>query len=248
MDFTQASVRGQFERPDHILERARPQLEHARQIWVELSERLASGQAGPQDVGMYLKAIEHAANAVASLSGPPLTERRFLLGFPERAAAVKRPGLYPGLLGMLGAPRVSQETMRIWLPQWENLLDGLPETKRPARLHPARRSYYLHAFRSILDGEHPQAVLWPLLRTWTQAARSLPPEHILLEGWIGLLPGAGLAGAMHFPNVWQALDAFLDMVDETLDSWARAQWRLVRNVSRETKRDAEACKSLCIPL
>ena len=26
---------------------------------------------------------------------------------------------------------------------------------------------------------------------------------------------------MIFPNVWQALDAFLDMVDETLDGWAR---------------------------
>jgi len=219
MDFTQASVRGQFERPDHVLERTRPQLEHARQIWVKLSEG-ASGQVGPQDVGMYLKAIEHAANAVASLSGPPLTERRFLLAFSERAAAAKHPGLYPGLLGMLGAPRVSQETMRLWLPHWKEMLDGLPELERPARLHPARRSYYLHAFRSLLDGEHPQAVLWPLLRTWTQAAALLPPEHTLLEGWKACCRELGLLDD-DFSERVAALDAFLDMVDETLDSWAR---------------------------
>ena len=45
MHFTQASVRGQFERPDHVLERARPQSAHARQVWVELSGK-AAGHAG----------------------------------------------------------------------------------------------------------------------------------------------------------------------------------------------------------
>ena len=33
LDFTQASVRGQFYRPDYILERAHQQLRHARDIW-----------------------------------------------------------------------------------------------------------------------------------------------------------------------------------------------------------------------
>jgi hypothetical protein len=121
---------------------------------------------------------------------------------------------------MLGAPRVSQETMRLWLPQWEEMLDGLSEPKRPARLHPARRSYYLHAFRSLLDGEHPQAVLWPLLRTWTQAAALLPQEHTLLESWKACCRELGLLDD-DFSERVSALDAFLDMVDETLDGWAR---------------------------
>ena len=220
MDFTQASVRGQFERPDHILERARPQLDHARQIWVALSGKV-SGHAGSQEVSLYLKAIEHAVNAVASLSGPPLTERRFLLGFPERAAAVKHPGLYPGLLGMLGAPRVSQEAMRLWLPQWEEIYDMLPESERPARLHPARRMYYLLAFKAMLEGERPQTILWPLLRTWTQAVALLPPGHALLDVWQAACRELGLLDEAFTERV-AALDAFLDMVDETLDEWTRA--------------------------
>jgi hypothetical protein len=218
MDFTLASVRGQFERPDHVLERARPQLEHARQMWVGLSGKMA-GPAGPQEVSLYLKAIEHAVNAVACLSGPPLTERRFLLGFPERAAAAKHPGLYPGLLGMLGAPRVSQEAMRSWLPQWEDTVNALDEVERPVKLHPARRPYYLLAFRSLVEGERPQAVLWPLLRTWTQAVAVLPPEHSLLDAWRAACRELSLLDEAFYERV-AALDAFLDMVDETLDGWA----------------------------
>ena len=35
MDFTQAGVRGQFNRADQVLGRARPQVEHARQMWMD---------------------------------------------------------------------------------------------------------------------------------------------------------------------------------------------------------------------
>jgi hypothetical protein len=189
-------------------------------MWEGLSSK-ATGQASPQEVGIYLKAIEHAVNAVACLSGPPLTERRFLLGFPERAAAARHPGLYPGLLGMLGAPRVSPEAIRPWLPQWEEMLASLPEADRPARLHPARRSYYLRAFQSLLESEQPQTVLWPLLRTWTTAVTLLPPEHSLIDAWKAVCRELGLLDEAFIERV-EALDAFLDVVDETLDSWGRA--------------------------
>jgi hypothetical protein len=219
MDFTQASVRGQFERPDHVLERARPQLNHARQIWSGLAAK-AVAPAGPQEVGLYLKAIEHAVNAVASLSGPPLTERRFMLGFPERASAARHPGLFPGLLGMLGAPHVSQESMRLWLPQWDAALPALLEAERPVKLHPARRSYYLQAFHSLVEGEHPQAVLWPLLRTWTQMVALLPEGGPMRDAWQSACRELGLVEEPFTERV-VALDAYLDLVDETLDGWAR---------------------------
>ncbi len=136
----------------------------------------ASASAGQPELTLYLKAIEHAANAVACLSGPPLTERRFLLGFSERAAAAKHPGLFPGLLGMLGASHASQEALRLWLPQWDETFAALPEAQRPVHLQPARHAYYLHAFRSLVEGAQPQAVLWPLLRTWTRMVSVLPVE------------------------------------------------------------------------
>jgi hypothetical protein len=139
MDFTQASVRGQFNHPETILGRARPLLEHARQIWNELAGSPA-GQSGPPEVAQYLRAVGHAANTIAVLSGPPLTERRFLLNFPARAAAVGQSGLYHGLLGMLGAAKVSAEDMPAWLAGWETAFDAIPPTERPPRLEESRRN------------------------------------------------------------------------------------------------------------
>ena len=39
MDFTQASVRGQFDQPENVLSRVQGQAEHARQIWLALHDR-----------------------------------------------------------------------------------------------------------------------------------------------------------------------------------------------------------------
>lgn len=79
MDFTQASVRGQFNQPDNILARVRQRSERARQIWLSL--RGGESKNELENCHLYMQAVENAANAVASLSGPPLTERRFLLDF-----------------------------------------------------------------------------------------------------------------------------------------------------------------------
>ena len=114
MDFAQASVRGQFYRPDNVLQRARQQLEHAREIWLSFTTDQPLPE--PEDASRYLRALDHAVNAVAGLSGHPLTERRFLLDFPARAGAVRHPGLSVGLLGLLGGTAVDSERLRSWLP------------------------------------------------------------------------------------------------------------------------------------
>ena len=106
MDFTQASVRGQFEQPENVLGRVQGQAEYARQIWLSLHDLKDEPQLS--QVRQYLLAVGQAANAVACLSGPPLTERRFLRSFPDRAAVVGRSGLYAGLLGLLGAGQVEE--------------------------------------------------------------------------------------------------------------------------------------------
>ena len=137
MDFTQASVRGQFYETDHVLARVRPQAEHARQIWLSLSQGTAN--AGQAELALYLRSVEHAANAVAGLSGLPLTERRFLLDFPQRAEAVGHPGLFPGILGLLGAPETDTAAVQDWLPSWQEAIEAIPPEAVP-RLHPARIS------------------------------------------------------------------------------------------------------------
>lgn len=219
MDFTQASVRGQFNRPDYVLGRARSQAEHARQIWSGFAGQIP-GQPGPKELAGYLRAIDHAANSVASLNGPPLTERRMLLQFPERAESVGHMGLYPALLGMLGAPRVDAAAIKFWLPGWRHTLEALTQDNLPVKLHPCRHNYYHRAFETILESDEPSAVLWPLLRTWTLAVAHLPENDPGIAAWGEACQRLGLLGDGFAERV-EALDAFLDLVEETIEQWSR---------------------------
>lgn len=224
MDFTQASVRGQYDRSDHVLERVRKQADLARQFW--FSYHLDVPQAGAQEIEEYLNAVENAVNAVASLSGRPLTTRRFLLKFPEKADAVGWPGLYPGVLGLLGAPQVDAETLRAWLAPWKTAFQALDPDRAPVRLHPARQAYYLQALESLVNSPEPEQVLWPLLRTWTMAIQHLPEKSPARRDWAQALDHLGLMGE-GFEERLDALDAFLDMVEETIEKWARENGALV---------------------
>ncbi len=219
MNFTQASVRGQYNRPENVLQRCQGQAEHARQMWFELVD--LEREPHLENVRTYLRAVEHAANAVASLSGPPLTERRFLLRFPRRAEAIRRPGLYPGTLGLLGAPNLEAETPKAWLAEWEAAYQALLPDEAPPRLHSDRFFYYRRAFEKILSGERPMDVLWPLLRTWIDAVAQLPEESEYRKTWNECFRKLGLCGA-GFKERVAALDAYLDMVEEALEEWAHA--------------------------
>jgi hypothetical protein len=219
MDFTQASVRGQFYRADQVLGRVQPQLENARQIW--LSFNANADCADCEMVSKYLRAVEQAVNAIAGLTGNPLTERRFLLGFPQRAEAVGHPGLYPGLLGLLGGPMADADALRNWLPGWRQAVEALPDDKISPRLSPPRRHYYFRAFEAMLDGDQPLVVLWPLLRTWTEAVSLLAEDAPAHAPWKEAVTQLGLLGD-GFPEREAALDAYLDQSEELVEDWARA--------------------------
>ena len=226
MDFTQASVRGQFDQPENVLSRVQGQAEHARQIWLGLYDR--QGDPELAQVDHYLRAVGHAANAVACLNGPPLTDRRFMVLFPGRANAVNRSGLYAGLVGLLGGSEVEAEQLRNWIAQWEEAYRAVPEEKVTARLHPDRFAYYRRAFESLLGSDSPQDVLWPLLRTWLKAVKLLPADSPQVEVWDATFSELGLYGPAFRERI-SALDAYLDSVEELLDQWGQA-----RGIERET--------------
>jgi hypothetical protein len=217
MDFTQASVRSQFKNPENTFARAQLQAEHARQMW--LSMQMGEITDGQESVSTYLRAVEHSANAIASLSGAPLPERRFLLGFHARADAVQRSGLYHGLVGLLGGSAADAETLRAWLPKWRAAYEAVSKDQPPARLHPFRLSYYLHSFEAFLESQRPHDLLWPLLHTWYLMAKILPSDSPLQDDWQEAGNRLGLLGP-GFPERLAGLDAYLDTVEETLDAWA----------------------------
>src|SRR5512134_62494 len=99
-EFVQAGLRAGFEfnAPAPALQRSRLLLSHARQIWRDLLE--IEDTVTPTDVAKYMKSLNHAINAVAELSGPPLQERRLMLEFAARAEAAQRPGMDAALFGL----------------------------------------------------------------------------------------------------------------------------------------------------
>jgi hypothetical protein len=218
MDFTQASVRGQYDRPDRVHARARAQVETARKIWLDYQSEKPS--PGPEDVYLYLHALENAANAIAGFNGLPLSDRRFLILFPERAERIGKPGMAAGLLGMLGAPNIEDSVLAEFLSGWHNAFQALPDRARPTRLHPARKQYYLSAFETMLEGDQPKTMLWPLLRTWTLAAKNLPGNAPELREWRSALAKLRLLGE-DFMDRLAGLDAYLDLIEDTIESWAR---------------------------
>jgi hypothetical protein len=218
MDFTMASASAQFLQPENVLARANQQVEQARQTW--LSYQLETPEAGPEEIDSYLKAVENAANAAASLTGAPLPERRALLEYPQRAEAAGRPGLQKGLLGLLGANHADPELVQSWLPQWRKALESTPAENRPPRLHIHRIPYYQRSFDYFLSTSEPMNLLWPLLHTWTEAANLLPPESDPYKEWAAAMDRLELRGA-HFEERLSGLDAFLDTVEDLIENWGR---------------------------
>ncbi len=219
-DFTQASARSQFTHPENVLARARKLADSARQEWSRLS-LLPPEENGPALVYAYLKILEQAANAVACLSGGPLSGRRFLLRFPERAQSVGRPELSAGLVSLLGGGLVPPEDVRAWLPDWAVAYDrAARQNDAPLELHSARKLYIQHGVEALLEGEQPEAALWALLRSWALSARSLPAGSPCLKAWGEASARLRLAHEDR-PERLGSLDRYLDQVEETLDRWGQ---------------------------
>jgi hypothetical protein len=216
LDFTQASVRGLFQRADYKIQRSQALLHEARQTWLGLQAITAA--VGPNILTSYLKAIENAVNALAILEGEPLTTRRFLLDFSQRAETLGHSRLQMGVLGLLGAHRVEGEQIQAWLPAWNETYEAIPDESRPAELHPYRKDYYERAFEAMAGSHESKALLWPLLVTWTLAASALSTGNPAYQGWREACQQLELLTS-NFTEKVAALDAFLDQVDEVLAQW-----------------------------
>jgi hypothetical protein len=219
LDFVQASVRGQFERPDHVMERSRPLLDLARQAWFLFTQEMPTNELDVVD--RYLQALENVAGAVSLLSGPMPTERRFLLQYTERTAAIHQPELLTGLIGLLiGGATIDAERMDSWLASWRSAFGEVVKLDLSPRFSAPRLAYYAHGLETLIYGEQPPMALWPLLKTWTQLMALLPSEIGMLSPWVQAMTYLGLIGKP-FADRLTALDSYLDTVEEIIEKWAR---------------------------
>jgi hypothetical protein len=226
-EFVQAGVRAEYDEPINVLARARRNAEHARQIWSGLQLRQ---ETGPARLLLYLKSINHAANAIALLTGGPLAERRFMPQFQERAEAVGAPGLVAGLTGLLGGTRVEMVTLNEFMVEWEKTFIEAANRKKVhtpsgnraylASIAMPRLAYYKRSFETLLAGESPQSALWPMFHTWTLSALILPSTH--QSKWLAACETLGLTGEP-FNERLEELDRFLDTIEELLENIATSQ-------------------------
>lgn len=221
-DFTQASTGAQFFQPDNILQRASTLAQVARQTWMHLA--LAESDPHPRRVYDFFKTLENAGNALACLTaeGEPLSERRFLLNLPQRLHSLDRPELLSGLVSLvLPDPAHIEAVWAQWLPAWQTAYKkASTQPNTPPRLNPARQLYYERGASALWE-ENPSAAYWLLFRIWTLAASHLPEASPELTGWQSACEVVGL-DETHFSDRVQLLDKYMDLVEETLETWAHA--------------------------
>jgi hypothetical protein len=216
-EYIQSTVRSTFYQPETVLKRALPLAEKARQTWLDF--QLDPQNPDPERVWAYLQALEMAANSLAVLEGVPLTERRFLLQFPQRVAELGYPGMAAGLIDLIAPKMPSTETIEKWIGDWTLTLTRIGQDPDcPIHLSPIRHGYYTRAVEALVTDE-PAAALWILLHTWTRAILSCQSDQESLEKWSTCLTELGIYGE-HFQNCMNNFDQFLDQVEEIIEKWA----------------------------
>jgi hypothetical protein len=209
-EYTQSIVRAQFDEPANIIKRSLFFANAAREDWNEM--QLYPEGAGPLKV---LNTAFKAANAFASLGGAPIPERKLLAEFPERANLLEQPDLIQTLFTSI-AKNIGVDSIRQWISDWENAFMAAAHSPADLRLHPARLAYYKTAIETQLSGDLPRAALWPMLHTWALAAENGTFNEQQTLTWNMVCSEAGL-DVDGRPERLQALDAFLDRMEEILE-------------------------------
>jgi hypothetical protein len=219
LDFTQAGVRSLFFHYENVLARAETLMNRSRAIWLHFHNRQTT--YGPDQVRMYLQAVEDAVNAVACLYGPPLGGRRFLSRFKLLAKEHSFPEIYESVIRLVSGdlfPNGGQtvEEVKGWMLEWSDDFRRLNESYDvPSKLNFHRLAYYMRGYEAMLGSDDPETILWPLLDTWTLMAETMPSQS---GAWQAVCDRLGLIGD-GFSDQLDGLDALLDRIELLLEAW-----------------------------
>jgi len=216
-DFTRAGATAQFWRAENIAARTRSFLVPARKTWTELEEE--SIPQGIKRVTAMLVALRNTANAVASLTGAPLAERRLLSELPARANAAGIPSFYGDFVQLFTSSEVTDENFASWADSYHLMFDALKAVEGiPVSLLPCRRSYYEKAIRALYP-VNPAGAVWLLFYTWTRAAAVLPKTDPSYKDWQSICKQLELDNRNLSARL-EAFDTLLDTVEEVTDRLA----------------------------
>ncbi len=216
-EYTQAGTSAQFYQPVNVIQRVKFFSEKARSSW--LSMQMAPGDFLTMALPGYLKILQNAANAIACLTSVPLTDRRFLIDFSERAQKLQMPGLVGGFTDLILPVEPIEPDWDTWIENWKasyNLLLQQPEI--PTGLSNGRLTYYERAILELSESRQ-EAALWIMLCTWSKISSLLPVECTENAAFLNFCSILTLDENL-FPNRLASLDTYLDTVEEVIDNWA----------------------------
>jgi hypothetical protein len=216
-EYTQAGVFAHFFLPSNTIQRVKPFAERARSGWLNL--QISDKGFNSNTLRDYLQIMKDAANAIACLSSVPLTDRRFLLDYPARAQKVGMPGLSSGLVDLILPVEPIEPNWETWLQSWRSDFARVQQREdTPLKYSNGRLPYYQMAIEGLKDTQQ-DAALWILLWTWTDLASIIRPDGNDSQNYEDFCRQLSL-GSDQFQSRISALDAYLDMVEETIDRWS----------------------------
>ncbi|HUV15403.1 MAG TPA: hypothetical protein VMW28_02430 [Pelolinea sp.] len=218
-EYTQAGVFAHFFQPSNIIQRVKPFAESARADWLNL--QISENGFTAKSLRAYLQIMKDAANAIACLVSVPLTDRRFMIDYPLRTQDLKMPGLAGGLVDLILPEEPIEPNWESWLADWRTDFTRLQrQPDVPLTFSNGRMPYYQKAIEGLKESRQ-DAALWILLWTWTELSSRLyvnSGENLSYSDFCRQLT----LGSDHFQERISALDAYLDVVEETIDRWVES--------------------------
>jgi len=217
-EYTQAIITAQFDRADYQGERIRKLAADARAAWWHLEGK---ENATPKEMVSFIESVELATNAVASISGLPLAERRFMLGLPERCQAVENPQFGLALASLLGFSTFDFSALEEWINRWSAALSSPDNPSSvPPGIHPYRRLYYSNAVKSYFKDGQLESCLWIMLKTWTALSSYLSSRITGVKEYSVFLSALGFVKGS-FQEKVTSLDSYLDASEDIIKLWAQ---------------------------
>jgi len=217
-EFMQASVEAGFFSPEYVIYRSGLFLNEARLLFTELENQRNLGSS--IYISSYLKIIEDGCNAVACLSGLPLTDRTLMKRFNEVAEAINREDLSTILYGLILGQNSPFPYYDYFFNSWKYYLEYFGNSDlAPLKMKADRIPYYT-APVSYYWNEHLASALWIMAKTWCSVAKAYQlDDNEYFVTFCNMLE----ISPMFFAKRKSQLELFLDSIEDAQKNWGDSQ-------------------------
>jgi len=214
-ELAQASVRGQFHRPDYVVGRARACLHLAREE-LHLGAVPGAEPQAPVTLANFCQALWYASNACLCLNGFPAGRRRLTLHLAQA-----QPEMYAAFSALWSDVPLTAESAQLWLEDWSAAyLAG--QSSDNELIHPARRSVYARGFQAQIQAGRGSDCWWLMLYTWQACLKNLAGDSLHADRWTAFLEQLHMGSAANFAFRLRQVQQYVEQAAAVVERWALA--------------------------